>query len=103
MTEQDTKSDPVTAKLGPKPEGFVEEPQLYPGGADSVQDQEKYGAIPDAPLIPDPVPETNPAVEDKAPDEITEADDKKQEPDVDSGTETESGNEEAHNPEEPPA
>lgn len=106
MTEQDTNehsTDPAEAKLGPKPEGFTEDPELYPGGADSVQDQEKYGVIPESPVTPDPSPASNPALEDKAPAGVTEADDKQQEPDVDSGTETDDGTAEAHDPDEPPA
>jgi hypothetical protein len=93
MTEDD-----VDKALGPKPDAFTEPPERFPGGADSVADEEKYGARPDAPLAPDLDPEANPAVEDHAPDEIKQPDDKQQEPDT--GT---SGDPEAEPEDEEPA
>lgn len=66
--------------LGPKPDATAEPPERFPGGADSVADEEKYGAIPDAPTVPDLNPDDNPAVEDSAPDEVKEPDEKPQEP-----------------------
>jgi hypothetical protein len=68
-------------ELGPKPEATTEPPERFPGGADSVADEEKYGAIPDSPTVPDLNPDANPAVEDAAPDEVKEPDEKQQEPD----------------------
>ena len=79
--------------LGDLPEPKAEEPQLYPGGVDSLEDEKKYGERLDEPAIPDLPSERNPAVEeDQVPDEITEPDDKQQEPegeadDQESGTE----------------
>ena len=61
--------------LGPKPEAITEPPERWPGGADSVADEEKYGAIPDEPAVPNLDPGKNPAIEDAAPDEISEPED----------------------------
>ena len=61
--------------LGPKPEATTEPPERWPGGADSVADEEKYGATPDQPTVPNLDPSKNPAIEDAAPDEISEPDD----------------------------
>ena len=67
--------------LGDLPEPKAEEPELYPGGVDSLKDEEKYGERLDEPATPDLPLESNPAVEeDEVPDEITEQDDKQQEP-----------------------
>jgi hypothetical protein len=65
----------VNDNLGPKPEAITEPPERWPGGADSVADEEKYGAIPDQPTVPDLSPADNPAIEDAAPDEISEPED----------------------------
>lgn len=79
---------------GPMPEATTEEPDLLPGGADSIDDP-KYGDTPGDPVPRDLGPEDNPAVgEEQVPDEIKQLDDKSQEPDE--GT---SG--EADTPEEP--
>ena len=78
----DEGGDDVNDDLGPKPEATTEPPERWPGGADSVADEEKYGAIPDEPTVPDLSPDDNPAVEDAAPDEIKEPDEKSQEPDT---------------------
>ncbi|NYG56958.1 hypothetical protein [Nocardioides perillae] len=67
------------AVLGPLPTIKAEEPERFPGGADSVADEEKYGEIPDAPLVPDVPPVDNPAAAD-APEAVTEDDDKPQAP-----------------------
>lgn len=68
--------------LGPLPDGQAEEPERFPGGADSVADQEKYGDIPQEPLTPDVPPADNPAAAD-APEGVTEGDDKPQAPEGD--------------------
>ena len=60
----------------------VEPPELYPGGADAIDDPEKYGDTPGPPTTRDLPPEDNPAVHDVLPDEITAPDDKSQEPDT---------------------
>ncbi|KRF19769.1 hypothetical protein ASG90_20275 [Nocardioides sp. Soil797] len=66
---------------GPMPEATTEEPELLPGGADSIDDP-KYGDTPGDPVPRDLDPEDNPAIsEDEVPDEIKQPDDKQQEPD----------------------
>ena len=61
------------------PEPQAVEPQLRPGGADSLDDP-KYGDTPGDPVPRDLDPKSNPAVEDQVPEEIQEPDDKQQEP-----------------------
>jgi hypothetical protein len=68
------------SNLGPQPEPATEEPELRPGGADSIAD-EKYGDTPGEPTVPDIAPGENAAVEGRAPDEVTAPDDKQQAPD----------------------
>ena len=81
-------------KLGPMPEPETEVPELHPGGADAVVDDEDYPQTDDV-VGRDLRPDHNPEAEEHVPDEITVPDDKQQEPDEDSG---------AHDtPEEPPA
>lgn len=58
------------------PEPTTEEPQLQPGGVDAVKEDPA-----DEGLSRDLDPDENPAVDDILPDEIAEADDKRQEPD----------------------
>jgi hypothetical protein len=68
--------------VGPMPTPQKEEPEKFPGGADALEDQSRYGEIPDTPLGVDLPPDLRPdAVE--LPDEITEPDDKTQEPSED--------------------
>lgn len=61
--------------LGPLPEPVIEDKEPNPGGADAVS-----GDAEDANLARDLGPEDNPAVDDVLPEEIAEADDKKQAP-----------------------
>ena len=61
--------------LGPKPDATTEPPERWPGGADSVADEEKHGATPEEPTVPDLDRDDNPAIEDAAPDEISEPED----------------------------
>lgn len=63
-------------KLPPMPEPFTQEPELYPGGVDSVPDDPE-----DEGLSRDLDPNENPAVDEVLPEEVAEPDDKKQEPD----------------------
>lgn len=72
----------------------TEEPQLEPGGADSIEDP-KYGEAEGPPITPDLPPHLNPATDDLVPEEIAAKDDKTQDPDRTSG--------EGPVPEEPPA
>jgi hypothetical protein len=63
-----------------------EEPEKYPGGADALADQARYGEIPDGPMGVDLPPDKNPVTAhaaDPVPEAITEPDDEKsQEPDA---------------------
>lgn len=71
----------MAEELGDRPEPKTQEPELHPGGADSLADQEKYGEWFDEPTVPDLDPTRNPAVEDTAPEEVKQPDDKSQAPD----------------------
>ena len=78
----DQGGNDVNDELGPKPEATHRAARALAGrGRTPMADEEKYGAIPDEPTVPDLNPEANPAVEDAAPDEIKEPDEKSQEPD----------------------
>lgn len=66
--------------VGPMPTPQNEEPEKFPGGADALEDQSRYGEIPDTPLGVDLPPELQPTTVD-LPDEVSEPDDKQQEPD----------------------
>lgn len=80
----------MSDKLSPQPEATAEPPEKFPGGADSVEDEEKYGARPDEPTVPDLDPESNPAVDDEAPDEVKQPEDVDDEPTTDGASEPES-------------
>ena len=82
--------------LGAKPEPETETPEHFPGGADAVDDNGKYGDTPGGPATRELQPEDNPAVEDEMPEEIAEGEDKQQEPDDETG-------ENKDQPTEPPA
>jgi hypothetical protein len=69
----------MTEEIGKKPEPTAEEPQLHPGGPDAA-DNPDYGETPEEPIVAGLPPEVNPAA-DEVPDEITEPDEKSQEPD----------------------
>lgn len=97
-------SDPTKS---PQPDPVAEEPQLEPGGADSLDDP-KYGDTPGDPVPRDLDPENNPAVEDEAPDEIKQPDEKTQEPDegdsgVDAPGDKPANTQAEDEPSEPPA
>jgi len=79
-------------RLGPMPEPVAETPELHPGGTDAVVDDEAY---PEGDVVVGPDLRPHPEAETHVP-EITEPDDKQQEPGSgDSG--------ESSQPEEPPA
>jgi hypothetical protein len=82
----------MVEKLSPMPEPEAETPELHPGGTDAIVDDEVY---PEGDVIMPRDIRLNPEVDDQVPDEITEPDDKKQEPNGDSGS--------AETAEEPPA
>ncbi|MET1059432.1 MAG: hypothetical protein ABWX84_07530 [Nocardioides sp.] len=75
--------------LGPKPVAHTEPPERWPGGADSIADEEKYGAIPDQPTVPNLNPKDNPALENAAPDELSEPEDTGTEATTDGASEPE--------------
>ena len=84
--------DQDSPEIGEMPEPQIEPGEENPGGVDAISDDTPFGGD-ERKLGHDLDPEANPAVEEQVPDEITEPDDKKQEPeDGDSGdpdTETE--------------
>ena len=69
--------------VGPMPTPQTEDPERFPGGADALDDQSRFGEIPDGPLGVDLPPDKNPATADVdrvIPDAVTEPDDKSQDP-----------------------
>ena len=70
-------------EVGDMPTPQVEEPERFPGGADALDDQTKYGEIPDGPMGVDLPPDKNPvtALGEAPVPELTEPDDKPQAPD----------------------
>lgn len=71
-----------------RPTPGVEPPERFPGGVDSIGDEEKYGDIPDAPLIRDLDSESNPAAED-TPEELKEPEEGSEGPTSDGASEPE--------------
>lgn len=72
--------------LGPQPTPQTETPEKFPGGADKLADEEKYGdrgVVDQGPTSRDLDPTKNPAV-DGSPEEVEEPEDKQQEPDEES-------------------
>jgi hypothetical protein len=61
------------------PTPHVEEPERFPGGADALADQARYGEIPDTPMGVDLPPDLQPHVD--LPEGVVAPDDKQQEPD----------------------
>jgi hypothetical protein len=74
---------PDSPDLGEKPKAEAEEPARNPGGADAINDDAPFQGDDPTPLGHDLDPEDNPAVEDELPDEVTQLDDKQQEPEGD--------------------
>jgi hypothetical protein len=66
--------------VGPMPTPQTEEPEKFPGGADALEDQSRYGEIPDTPLGVDLPPDLHPDQVD-VPDAVSEPDYKQLEPD----------------------
>ena len=48
-------------EVGDMPTPHVEEPERFPGGPDALDDQSRYGEIPDGPMGADLPPDQNPA------------------------------------------
>ncbi len=71
------------SKLSPQPEPRIEPGEPNPGGADAIDQVE------DIPLARDLDPNDNPAVDDVLPEEVSEADDKPQQPSSDGASEPE--------------
>jgi hypothetical protein len=74
----------VIEQVGAMPTPHAEEPERFPGGPDALEDQSRYGEIPDGPLGVDLPPDKNPAAANdgtQLPEGVTESDDKSQEPD----------------------
>jgi hypothetical protein len=67
--------------LGPQPEPKVEEPEMFPGGTDAVQDEASPEDRREDPATRDLPPDLNPATEDTVPEKVAAEDDKTQEPD----------------------
>jgi hypothetical protein len=67
--------------VGPMPTPQKEEPERFPGGADALEDQSRYGEIPDGPMGVDLPPDLQPHTE--LPEGVAEPDDKTQDPDED--------------------
>lgn len=90
-------SDQINAETPANPEGSaspesmegVEPPQRFPGGVDSIGDQEKYGSVPEEPVIPDLPTEDNPAIDDSVPEGLDEPDESQDEPSTDGASEPE--------------
>ncbi|MDT9593659.1 hypothetical protein RDV89_11315 [Nocardioides zeae] len=72
----------MSSDPGPQPEPTIEPREPLPGGADALDDEEKYGATADVPTVPDPDPEANPA-EEEIPDVLKQRTDEDEEPDAD--------------------
>jgi hypothetical protein len=66
--------------LGDQPEPTVERPERFPGGADALKDEEKYGDIPDEPVIPDLTAALNPKINHETADELDEHEEGQQQP-----------------------
>ena len=58
-------------EIGAQPTPVTEPPERFPGGADALADEEKYGVIPDEAAIPDLTAVRNPALEE-SPEELRE-------------------------------
>lgn len=68
-----------SSDLGPMPDPEVEPAPENPGGVDAINEDAPFAGDESAVLGRDLDPERNPQVEDHAPDEISQPDDKKQE------------------------
>ena len=79
---------PDSPDLGEKPRAEAEDPEPNPGGPDAINDDAPFQGDDPTPLGHDLDPEDNPAVEDEMPDEVTEPEDKQQEPEGDDSGDT---------------
>jgi len=76
-------------KPGPMPEPETEPPETNPGGADSINEDAPSAGEETENIGRDLHPDRNPQVEEYVPDEVTDPDDKQQEPADDEVSETE--------------
>lgn len=91
MSDEDTPDTGQTEQvLGPQPSGGIEAPDRFPGGPDSVADEEKYGDIPTGPLAREVPAQANPATSD-APESVQAGDDKTQEPEEENRQDMDAG------------
>ena len=65
----------MSEDLGDLPEPTTDPPELFPGGVDSLQDEDKYGDIPVEPVIRDLPTASNPAANEVAPDALRSTED----------------------------
>ena len=72
-------SNENSSDLGPMPEPEIEPGPENPGGVDAISDEVPFAGDESRVLARDLDPERNPQVEDHAPDEISQPDDKQQE------------------------
>jgi hypothetical protein len=70
----------VEDKLGPMPVPETEPAEANPGGADAINEDAPFTGDEPENLGRDLHPDLNPEVEDHVPDELTQPDDKQQEP-----------------------
>jgi hypothetical protein len=87
----------MVEKLGPMPDPEAEPAEANPGGADAINEDAPFAGDETENLGRDLHPDLNPEVEDHVPDEISEPDDKRQEPNGGDDEEADS------TPKEPPA
>ena len=73
-------------ELGPQPTPVTEPPERFPGGADALTDEEKYGEIPDEPATPDLTSVRNPAL-GESPEELREPEESQDPPTSDGASE----------------
>jgi len=59
-------------ELSDQPKPTTEPPEKFPGGVDSIQNEEKYGDIPDTPATRDLATAKNAALDHSSPDELSE-------------------------------
>ncbi|MFW6772671.1 hypothetical protein ACOACO_00170 [Nocardioides sp. CPCC 205120] len=72
---------------GPQPDPTIEPAEPNPGGADAIDESDRYGDEAGEPITPDLPSDSNPAVdEDALPDGVTEGEDKQQEGEEDPAT-----------------
>jgi len=77
----------MSDELEDRPEPTTEPRERFPGGVDSIADEEKYGEIPDQAAIRDLDSAKNPALEEESPDELSEPEESQDPPSTDGASE----------------